>query len=131
MCSKVCTTVSLLMARVLRGDRLTWNLMGMMNNPHYRVKVHAATTPEGLLAMRFEHPCLAGGEAGGCALGCFCCVGVQGLGFTTPKGLLQCASSTPAWRAARRAGARLAIGAVWDLLQSLYVEPNGIGIGRM
>ena len=49
------------------GGRLTWNLMGMMNNPHYRVKVHAATTPDGLLAMRFEHPCLAGGEAGGCA----------------------------------------------------------------
>ncbi|KAK9836934.1 hypothetical protein WJX81_000653 [Elliptochloris bilobata] len=46
-------------------EKLTWNLMGMMNNPHYRVKVHAATTPEGLLAMRFEHPCLAGGEAGG------------------------------------------------------------------
>ena len=57
------------MGRAARGGRLTWNLMGMMNNPHYRVKVHAATTPEGLLAMRFEHPCLAGGEAGGCAPG--------------------------------------------------------------
>ena len=54
------------------AGRLTWNLMGMMNNPHYRVKVHAATTPDGLLAMRFEHPCLAGGEAGGCAPGCCC-----------------------------------------------------------
>jgi len=47
--------------------RLTWNLMGMMNNPHYRVKVHAATWQDGMLAMRFEHPVLAGGEAGGCA----------------------------------------------------------------
>ena len=53
--------------RALRAGRLTWNLMGMMNNPHYRVKVHAATTQEGLLAMKFEHPVLAGGEAGGCA----------------------------------------------------------------
>lgn len=57
--------------------RLTWNLMGMMNNPHYRVKVHAATTPDGLLAMRFEHPCLAGGEAGGCAPSRFSCTGAE------------------------------------------------------
>lgn len=57
------------LTRAARGwaRRLTWNLMGMMNNPHYRVKVHAATWQDGMLAMRFEHPVLAGGEAGGCA----------------------------------------------------------------
>ncbi len=41
---------------------------GMMNNPHYRVKVHVDTTQEGQMAMRFEHPTKSGSEAGGCVL---------------------------------------------------------------
>jgi nitrate reductase (NAD(P)H) len=45
--------------------RLTWNLMGMMNNPHFRVKVHVDTTTSGQMAMRFEHPTKSGSEAGG------------------------------------------------------------------
>ena len=40
---------------------------GMMNNPHYRVKVHVDTTQQGQMAMRFEHPTKSGSEAGGCA----------------------------------------------------------------
>jgi hypothetical protein len=40
----------------------------MMNNPHYRVKVHVDTTQEGQMAMRFEHPTKSGSEAGGCVL---------------------------------------------------------------
>lgn len=39
----------------------------MMNNPHYRVKVHVDTTQAGHMAMRFEHPTKSGSEAGGCA----------------------------------------------------------------
>lgn len=50
----------------LMWNRLTWNLMGMMNNPHYRVKVHVDTTSSGQMAMRFEHPTKSGSEAGGC-----------------------------------------------------------------
>ena len=41
--------------------RLVWNVMGMMNNPHFRVMIHADATPQGL-AMRFEHPTKSGGE---------------------------------------------------------------------
>ncbi|KAK9903477.1 hypothetical protein WJX75_006549 [Coccomyxa subellipsoidea] len=49
----------------LMPEKLTWNLMGMMNNPHYRVKVHVDTTSSGQMAMRFEHPTKSGSEAGG------------------------------------------------------------------
>ena len=45
--------------------RLTWNLMGMMNNPHYRVRVHVDTNATGHMAMVFEHPTKSGSEAGG------------------------------------------------------------------
>lgn len=53
---------------VIVFGRLTWNLMGMMNNPHYRVKVHVDTTASGQMAMRFEHPTKSGSEAGGSEL---------------------------------------------------------------
>ena len=39
--------------------------MGMMNNPHYRVKVHVDTNTTGHMAMVFEHPTKSGSEAGG------------------------------------------------------------------
>lgn len=44
--------------------RLVWNVMGMMNNPHYRVMIHA-TQSASSLAMRFEHPTKSGSEQGG------------------------------------------------------------------
>ncbi|KAK9823153.1 hypothetical protein WJX72_000662 [[Myrmecia] bisecta] len=49
----------------LQPDRLTWNLMGMMNNPHYRVKAVAQEEGDGSLAVRWEHPVKSGGEEGG------------------------------------------------------------------
>jgi nitrate reductase (NAD(P)H) len=38
--------------------------MGMMNNCHFRIKVHA-TKHDGSLALRFEHPTVAGPKIGG------------------------------------------------------------------
>jgi nitrate reductase (NAD(P)H) len=43
---------------------ITWNVMGMMNNCHFRIKVHA-TKHDGSLALRFEHPTVAGPKIGG------------------------------------------------------------------
>uniref|UniRef100_A0A7S3EBA6 Nitrate reductase n=1 Tax=Rhodosorus marinus TaxID=101924 RepID=A0A7S3EBA6_9RHOD len=43
---------------------LTWNLMGMGNNPHFRVKIHPETTENGF-SLRFEHPTVAGPTKGG------------------------------------------------------------------
>eukprot|EP00188_Purpureofilum_apyrenoidigerum_P000899 Plantae.Rhodophyta-Purpureofilum_apyrenoidigerum.ctg14581.p1 GENE.Plantae.Rhodophyta-Purpureofilum_apyrenoidigerum.ctg14581~~Plantae.Rhodophyta-Purpureofilum_apyrenoidigerum.ctg14581.p1 ORF type:complete len:873 (-),score=188.10 Plantae.Rhodophyta-Purpureofilum_apyrenoidigerum.ctg14581:251-2869(-) len=43
---------------------LTWNLMGMGNNPHFRVKIHPESTAEGF-RLRFEHPTVAGPSKGG------------------------------------------------------------------
>ena len=58
--------------------RLVWNVMGMMNNPHFRVFIHAAATPQGL-AMRFEHPTKSGGEGALLQL----CISMPGiLGYT-------------------------------------------------
>ncbi|KAA8498927.1 Nitrate reductase NAD(P)H [Porphyridium purpureum] len=43
---------------------LTWNLMGMGNNPHFRVKIHRERTKAGF-CLRFEHPTVAGPTRGG------------------------------------------------------------------
>lgn len=40
----------------------TWNVMGMMNNPWYRVKIHHE---EATNSLRFEHPTQAGNQKGG------------------------------------------------------------------
>ncbi|EGZ10422.1 hypothetical protein PHYSODRAFT_337236 [Phytophthora sojae] len=40
----------------------TWNVMGMMNNPWYRVKIHHE---EDTNQLRFEHPTQAGNQKGG------------------------------------------------------------------
>ena len=45
-------------------NSFTWNLMGMMNNCVYRVKIHPSVS-NGNLALRFEHPVLAGPIIGG------------------------------------------------------------------
>eukprot|EP01051_Picozoa_sp_SAG22_P003114 SAG22_NODE_147_length_17533_cov_46.384536_13_plen_398_part_00 len=39
---------------------LTWNLMGMGNNPHFRVEVHPQTLQSGGFGLRFVHPTSAG-----------------------------------------------------------------------
>jgi nitrate reductase (NAD(P)H) len=44
---------------------LTWNLLGMMNNCHFRCKVHPCRDDSGYLAFRFEHPTQAGPLPGG------------------------------------------------------------------
>ena len=46
--------------------------MGMMNNPHYRVKVHVDTNATGHMAMVFEHPTKSGSEGGGCVAASWC-----------------------------------------------------------
>lgn len=45
-------------------ENLTWNLMGMMNNCHYRVKIHVITYGKDVV-LRFEHPTQAGNNPGG------------------------------------------------------------------
>ncbi|POM75111.1 Nitrate reductase [Phytophthora palmivora] len=40
----------------------TWNVMGMMNNPWYRVKIHHEHNTN---QLRFEHPTQAGNQKGG------------------------------------------------------------------
>ena len=44
---------------------LTWNVMGMGNNPHFKVNVHPYQTADGDPALWFEHPTIAGPGAGG------------------------------------------------------------------
>jgi nitrate reductase (NAD(P)H) len=46
-------------------DSFTWNLMGMLNNCHYRVKVHPVELKNKGIALQFEHPTLAGVAVGG------------------------------------------------------------------
>mmetsp|Transcript_22396 Transcript_22396/g.32804 ORF Transcript_22396/g.32804 Transcript_22396/m.32804 type:complete len:859 (-) Transcript_22396:140-2716(-) len=44
---------------------LTWNVMGMGNNPHFKVMVHPYESADGEPALWFEHPTIAGPGAGG------------------------------------------------------------------
>jgi len=48
-------------------EKITWNVMGMMNNSYFRVKVHRCVDADsGKPALRFQHPTLAGpGNFGG------------------------------------------------------------------
>ena len=45
--------------------QFTWNLLGMMNNCVYRVKIHPEALPGGGFGLRFEHPTVAGPTPGG------------------------------------------------------------------
>lgn len=46
-------------------ENITWNVMGMMNNSYFRVKVHRVIE-NGVPALKFQHPTLAGpGNFGG------------------------------------------------------------------
>jgi len=48
-------------------EQIVWNVMGMMNNSYFRIKVHRCMHPDtGQPALRFVHPTLAGpGNFGG------------------------------------------------------------------
>jgi nitrate reductase (NAD(P)H) len=46
-------------------NTFTWNVMGMMNNCVYKVKIHPTPTPDGRFALAFEHPTIAGPTVGG------------------------------------------------------------------
>ncbi|KAL3687448.1 hypothetical protein R1sor_013757 [Riccia sorocarpa] len=46
-------------------EHLTWNVMGMMNNCWFRVKIQACRTPEGGIGLNFEHPTCPGNQPGG------------------------------------------------------------------
>ena len=43
-------------------ERPTWNVMGMLNNPWFRVRVHPSADGKG---VTFEHPTIAGPTPGG------------------------------------------------------------------
>jgi len=52
-------------AMMRQPEKITWNVMGMMNNSYFRVKVHRVVSG-GLPALQFQHPTLAGpGNFGG------------------------------------------------------------------
>ncbi|CAI5481467.1 unnamed protein product [Closterium sp. Yama58-4] len=46
-------------------DKLTWNVMGMMNNCWFRVRVAPTVTPAGSIALQFIHPTRPGNLPGG------------------------------------------------------------------
>ena len=46
-------------------NTFTWNVMGMMNNCVYKVKLHPTPTEDGRFALVFEHPTVAGPTPGG------------------------------------------------------------------
>ncbi|XP_066322729.1 nitrate reductase [NAD(P)H]-like [Miscanthus floridulus] len=46
-------------------EKLIWNLMGMMNNCWFRVKINACRPHKGEIGMVFEHPTQPGNQAGG------------------------------------------------------------------
>ena len=43
-------------AQNFQPDQLTWNMMGMMTNCHFRVRVHKKMCDDGTLSVRFQHP---------------------------------------------------------------------------
>ncbi|CAI5496522.1 unnamed protein product [Closterium sp. Naga37s-1] len=46
-------------------DKLTWNVMGMMNNCWFRVRVAPTVTPAGSIGLQFIHPTRPGNLPGG------------------------------------------------------------------
>jgi len=48
-----------------QAENITWNLMGMGNNPVFRVKVRTGKTAAGEHVLRFEHPTQPGQQTGG------------------------------------------------------------------
>ncbi|XP_022141374.1 nitrate reductase [NADH]-like isoform X2 [Momordica charantia] len=46
-------------------ENLNWNLMGMMNNSWYRIKINICKPQKGEIGIVFRHPTLAGNQSGG------------------------------------------------------------------
>lgn len=46
-------------------EKITWNVMGMMNNCWFRVKISPIRPKEGGIGLSFEHPTRPGNETGG------------------------------------------------------------------
>lgn len=46
-------------------NHLTWNVMGMLNNPIFRVKIHRTYSRGVVSGLTFEHPTLPGKQSGG------------------------------------------------------------------
>ncbi|KAE8652087.1 hypothetical protein Csa_018542 [Cucumis sativus] len=46
-------------------ENLNWNLMGMMNNSWYRIKINICKPQKGEIGIVFRHPTVAGNNAGG------------------------------------------------------------------
>ncbi|XP_068638175.1 nitrate reductase [NADH] 2-like [Aristolochia californica] len=46
-------------------EQLTWNVMGMMNNCWFRVKMNVCKPHRGEIGLVFEHPTLPGNQSGG------------------------------------------------------------------
>lgn len=44
---------------------MTWNLLGMLSNTFFRIKMQPRANQEGQLCLYCEHPTKSGGEAGG------------------------------------------------------------------
>lgn len=44
---------------------LTWNLLGMLSNTFFRIKMQPKANQEGQLCLYCEHPTKSGGEPGG------------------------------------------------------------------
>lgn len=43
-------------AHNVQPDHITWNVMGMMNNCHFKIITHRETTESGDMYIRFQHP---------------------------------------------------------------------------
>lgn len=52
-------------AQNTQPETLTWNLLGMMNNPWYRVKIHTVFDDKSNAGLKFEHPTQPGAQPGG------------------------------------------------------------------
>ncbi|KAJ1618068.1 Oxidoreductase, molybdopterin-binding domain-containing protein [Pavlovales sp. CCMP2436] len=46
-------------------NHLTWNVMGMLNNPIFRIKIHRSYARTSVSELRFEHPTMPGKQPGG------------------------------------------------------------------
>lgn len=46
-------------------NHLTWNVMGMLNNPIFRVRIHRTYARGAVTELRFEHPTMPGKQPGG------------------------------------------------------------------
>ncbi|KAJ1268807.1 hypothetical protein BS78_07G162100 [Paspalum vaginatum] len=72
-------------------EKLVWNLMGMMNNCWFKVKVNVCQPHKGEIVLEFEHPTQPGNQTGGWMarqqkhLGVAEATAVAGLGRSTPE----------------------------------------------